>query len=372
MKKSWTRWIPAVIVPAVVIAGALIIPTAADASPRLPEKTPQQLLEFVAASTATEFSGTIEQSSNLGLPQLPSIGSPSSASSSASGASMATALDLLTASHTARVFVGANHEARVQVLDQLAERDVIATSSDVWTWDSKANTATHLAIPARSAATTPDPAHNPTGELAKTPAELAQQLLTSLDPSTTVTVSDTARVAGRPVYQLVLSPKSGTTLVGAVVLAVDSETGMPLAVTISAAGQSDPAFSVAFSSIDFAAPDASLFTFTPPTGATVTEKSVPAPSDRAQAPTTKASDAPKPTISGTGWSTIVALPAGSFTANAGAAPGDSSSKLLDQLLTPVAGGKVLQTSLVSVLIADDGRVFVGAVSTDQLLAAAAQ
>ena len=364
MKKSWIRWIPAVIVPAVV-AGALIIPTAADASPRLPEKTPQQLLEFVAASTATEFSGTIEQSSNLGLPQMPSIG----ASSSASSSSTATALDLLTASHSARVFVGTNHEARVQVLDQLAERDVIANSTDVWTWDSKANTATHLTLPARTAATKPTP--EPTSELAKTPAELAQQLLTSLDPSTTVTVSDTARVAGRPVYQLVLTPKSGTTLVGSVVLAVDSETGMPLAVTISAAGKSDPAFSVAFSSIDFSAPDASLFTFTPPSSAKVTEKSVPS-SELGKAPTAKTAPTSKPTITGTGWSTIVALPAGSFPTTAGATPGDSSSKLLNQLLTPVAGGKVLQTSLVSVLIADDGRVFVGAVSTDQLLAAAAK
>jgi len=365
MKKSWTRWIPAVVVPAVVIAGALIIPTAADASPRLPEKTPQQLLEFVAASTATVYSGTIEQSANLGLPQLPSIG----VSSSASTSSAATALDLLTAPHSARVYVGANHQARVQVLDQLAERDVIVNSTGVWTWDSKANAATHLTLPARSAAT--KPTTDPTGELAKTPAELAQQLLTSLDPSTTVTVSDTARVAGRPVYQLVLTPKSGSTLVGSVVLAVDSETGMPLAVTISAVGQSDPAFSIAFSSIDFSAPDASLFTFTPPASAKVTEKSLPS-SAPAATTTAKAPTASKPTVTGTGWSTIVALPAGSLSATTGATAGNSSSKVLDQLLTPVAGGKVLQTSLVSVFLATDGRVFVGAVSTDQLLAAASK
>jgi hypothetical protein len=40
------------------------------------------------------------------------------------------------------------------------------------------------------------------------------------------------------------------------------------------------------------------------------------------------------------------------------------------LLTPVAGGDVLRTSLLSVMLADDGRVLVGAV-TPQVLEAAA-
>jgi len=365
MKKSWTRWIPAVIVPAIVVAGAIIIPSAADASPRLPEKSAQQLLEFIAASTATEYSGTIEQSSNLGLPQLPSIGG----SSSAGRSTTATALDLLTASHTARVFVGSDHRARVQVLDQLAERDIVVNGAEVWTWDSKANTATHVTLAADSPAKTATAP--PTSELAKTPAELATQLLTSLDPSTVVTVSDTARVAGRPVYQLVLTPRSGTTLVGSVVLAVDSETGMPLGVTISAVGQSEPAFSVQFSSIDFSAPDSSVFAFTAPVGAKVAEKSLSA-SDAPEGSATRAEGTPQPTITGSGWSSIVALPAGTMPVGAAGAPGDSSSKLLDQLLTPVAGGKVLQTSLVSVFLAADGRVFIGAVSADQLQAAAGQ
>jgi hypothetical protein len=205
--------------------------------------------------------------------------------------------------------------------------------------------------------------------------------LASLDPSTAVTVTDTARVAGRPVYQLVLTPRSGSTLVGSVVLAVDSETGMPLGVTISAVGQADPAFSVTFSSIDFSAPDASLFTFAAPVGAKVTEKALSAADARAGSADTT-TGAPKPTITGSGWSSIIELPAGALATGAmpaGAMPGgaagaagDGSAKLLDQLLTPVAGGKVLETSLVSVFLAADGRVFIGAVSAEQLQAAAAR
>jgi outer membrane lipoprotein-sorting protein len=365
MKKSWIRWIPAVVVPAVVIAGAVIIPAAANASPELPAKTPEQLLEFVAASANTVYSGTLDQTSNLGLPQLPSIGGRSSAG----GSTSASVLDLFTAPHTVRVFVGAAHQARAQVMDSLAERDVIVNGTDVWTWDSKANTANHLSIPADALAKRSVP--SPTTELAKTPAELAQQLLDGIEPSTAVSVTNTARVAGRPVYQLVLTPKSGSTLVGSVIIAVDSETGLPLGVEVNADGQTAPAFSVEFSSIDFAAPDASTFAFTPPAGATVKEQSVPSTDGSA---TTRPKDATgtKPTVTGTGWSTIIQLPAGSFDAQAAVADGGGTSKLLDQLLTPVSGGMALETSIVSVLLTTDGRVFVGAVSTDQLLAAAAQ
>ena len=46
--------------------------------------------------------------------------------------------------------------------------------------------------------------------------------------------------------------------------------------------------------------------------------------------------------------------------------------LLDQVLVPVSGGRALETSLVSVLLTSDGRVLVGAVSIDQLQAAAAK
>lgn len=41
--------------------------------------------------------------------------------------------------------------------------------------------------------------------------------------------------------------------------------------------------------------------------------------------------------------------------------------MLDSVTTVVEGGRVLQTSLVSVIIADDGRILVGAVPTQRLV-----
>ena len=169
-------------------------------------------------------------------------------------------------------------------------------------------------------------------------------------------------------YQLDLTPKTGSTLISSVTLSVDAKTGLPLKVVVDARGQKADAFTVGFRSIDFSTPAASLFDFTPPKGATVTT-----PEDRrrgAEPAKAGAADAAlKPTVTGTGWASIVELPAGAAGSTLpGASP--SESRLLDELTTQVPGGRALQTSLLSVLLTDDGRILIGAVPIATLEAAA--
>ena len=342
MKKNIQRWIPAAVVPVVIATAAIALPAVANASPSLPQKSPQQLLELVAASAGTPFSGTIEQTSALGLPDVSSL-APTSGGDSASSA-----LELITGSHEAHVFVGGETTQRVQVLDGFAERDAIRNGDSVWLYDSDAREATHVTAPAGDLPDAPT----------ITPGAAAEKLLAAVDDSTEVEVVDTAKVAGRAAYELRLTPDDADTLVGSVVLSVDAETGVPLGVTVTAKGQSDPAFSVRFSTISFEAPDASLFDFAPPSDVTVEEET--AGADRA--PDAAATAAPKPTVVGDGWDSVVVLPAGT--------PLDDP--LVGQLTTKVSGGRVLGTSLVSVYLADDGRVLVGAVTPEALQAAAAQ
>jgi len=57
---------------------------------------------------------------------------------------------------------------------------------------------------------------------------------------------------------------------------------------------------------------------------------------------------------------------------AGELPAGAGDPMLDRLTTKVDGGRVLSTSLVTVMFADDGRVLAGAVGTETLQAAAAQ
>lgn len=351
MNRNLLRWVPAVVVPVVIAAGVVAAHAVTDVS--LPAKTPEQVLTLVGQSSVRAFSGTVEQSSNLGLPTLPSTG-PSA------DAGLSSALEFLTGSHTARVFVDGPTNARVQVMDTLAERDLVRHGADVWAYDSAKATATHLTLPSGSAfkhpgAVTPDP-----DAVAQTPAQLAHRLLAELTPSTTVTLGQNVSVAGRSAYDLVLKPRTTGTLVGSVSIAVDAKTGMPLSVEVMARGQKDAAVSVAFTQLSLQTPAASTFAFTPPQGTTVKQQALP----KSPSAEHRHSGASAPTVTGSGWTSIVQLPAGSVPASA------LKSPLLAQASSAVSGGRLLSTTLLNVLVTSDGRVFAGSVPASALQAAA--
>jgi outer membrane lipoprotein-sorting protein len=343
-----------VAVPAAVLVGALALPAQAEPLAASATPTAQQLLEKVAGSTGSHYSGTIQQTSDLGLPQLPSAG-PGSASSDDSGI-----VDLVTAPHTAKVYVDGRAKQRVQVLDQLAERDIVRNGSSVWIWDSKQKTAEHVTLPAKTSAS-PTPT---------TPAELARRLLAAVKSSSTVSVTGGGSVAGRSVDRLVVTPRTDQTLVSRVVVSVDHATGVPLKIAVDARGQSGDALAVGFTDVSFAQPKDSLFAFTPPSGAKVTTKDLSErkplakPDHLSNDPDATAAPHPRPSVSGTGWASVVTLPTGKVPASVTGDP------LFGELTTAVPGGRALQTSLVSVLITDDGRVLAGAVPIATLEAAA--
>jgi outer membrane lipoprotein-sorting protein len=257
---------------------------------------------------------------------------------------------------------------RVSLVGDLAESDVVRDGHDVWVWSSRDNTVNHATLPTHAAKTWPTmPPVDPTS--------VAERVLAAVDPTTAVRVDGTARVAGRPVYELVVSPRSVDSLIGQVRLAVDSETSMPLRVQVLARGASSPAFETAFSSISFATPDPSVFTFTPPPGAEVTQTDVPSLSERPSGSSVRHTDQTKPTVIGSGWTAVVEIPGASAALSGSSKQASSSLDTLLRATTPVSGsfgrGRLLETSLVSVLLLDDGRAFVGAVTPEALERAAA-
>jgi hypothetical protein len=165
-------------------------------------------------------------------------------------------------------------------------------------------------------------------------------------------VTTAQTVAGRDAYTLVLAPKSTETLIGSISIAVDADTGLALSVGATARGENDPAWQVAFSSLDLATPSAGLFDFTPPADATVKQQ---------KTPTKTTGDAPDHEVIGTGWESIVSVTAGDELATS---PG------LRQLSTAVTGGRLIHTALVNVLVTDDGKVLAGSVPAATLEAAA--
>lgn len=381
MTRKWLRWMPAVAVPAVIAAGALAGSLPASARDPLPAKTPQQVLVLLAQHGEPALSGTLEQTSDLGLPEVPKTG-PGGVSSDAAW------LELLTGPHTARVYRDGPDNARVQVLDQMAERNAVRHNNDLWFYNSKDNTAAHTQLPADAAER-----HGAVPGAVPTPEELAAKLLAKLDSTTEVSIGPDVQVAGRAAYSLVLTPKSAGTLVASIAISVDGTSGLPLGVEVKARGQSEPAFKVAYTSLSLEAPDAAVFAFTPPPGATVKEIPLPAHKADAAAPhagtAPAAKDAKDPAVTGTGWDSVLEFPAGAVTmpgqartpdpAAASPLKGDPSlsggsasgaASLLEQAAVAVPGGHLISTSLVNVLILDDGRVFAGAVPPERLQAAA--
>lgn len=386
MTAIWLRWTPAVAVPAVIAAGVLAGSLPASARDPLPEKTPAQVLAMLGQHQAKSFSGTVEQSSELGLPDVPQVGPTS-------GAGTGSLAELLTGPHSARVYVDGPTKARIQVMDRMAERDAVRQGNELWLYNSRDNTATHVTLPAM--ASKESRSHDMQSGVT-TPEELAAKMLEKVDSSTEVAVAEDTEVAGRAAYNLVLTPRSDVTLVGSVAVAVDGENGMPLSVEVRARRQQEPAFRTAFSSLTLGAPDAGLFNFSPPPGASVKEVAVPShKTDTDQAhkgmanknrthkhpagndPSDKDLRGHAPTVTGTGWERIVGIPAPSTAApsasrDSGKQPADKvlNDPLLRQATVTVEGGRAISTSLVNVLLTDDGRTFVGAVPLERLQAAA--
>ena len=362
LRSRTTRWLVPVAVVGVIVAGVGISSAVANADPALPSRTAADLLASLADAPSHPFSGTVAEAADLGIPAL-----PGGASTSLSWQS------LISGSHTARVWYASPSQVRVSLVGDMAESDIVRDGRDVWVWSSRDNTVSHTAVPAGM---TMKPDAAPPID----PATAAARALAAIDPSTAVTVDGTSRVAGRAVYELVLAPRADASLIGQVRLAIDSETSVPLRVQVIARGASSPAFETAFTSITFDTPAASVFAFTPPPGAQVSESALPVAGTPRNFPGPKPElTAERPTVFGSGWTTVVEIPdAAGLLTGSGSTRGGSSSATTAALLkatTTVTGsfgtGQLLQTSLVSVLLLSDGRMFVGAVTPDLLQQVAA-
>lgn len=365
MARNWLKWAPAVAIPVLIAGVAIVAPMAASAAVSLPAKSAQQILSLVANEKVTAFSGSLLQVSNLGLPALPMAGTGPNSMAEASAA-----LALLTGSHSARVYSNGAAQLRVQLMDSLAERDFVRNATDAWLYDSKAHTAVHASLPVHGEGSAGPHWPESLTPAVHTPDQLVSRLLAAAGDSTSFSVGPDTRVAGRSAYALVLTPKATESLIGSVTVAVDSATGIPLSVAVTARGATDNAFSVAFTSLSLSAPDASLFSFTPPRGTSVSQQTVSTAHQRTSPDgqdhaIRQAEPADKPSFSGSGWASIVSIPSSASTAKL------FSNALVSKLSSPVDNGRLFHTTLLNLLITTDGRIFVGSVAPAVLEAAAA-
>ncbi len=391
-QSSRARWTVPLILAAVLAAMVVGRATLAGASPALPRLTAAQLLIKVSQTHVDAMSGVLRTSSDLGLPSLPDVGRG------------LTPQALLSGKHTLRVYLDGADRQRVDLLGTLAERKLVHNGRNLWMWSSSTNQATHATLPVEA---TQRGAGGRTGHQLRrsamvhpvdaTPQAIADRLLQAVGPTTTVSAGSAATVAGRSAYDLRLSPKSADSLIQQADLFVDSATGLPLRVTVLARGATNPAIDIGFTSITFKAPPARVFTFTAPPGVKVHESAgLP---DMAGLPGILGLSGPDgmdgpdgtahgtkppvrpgnpgldrgllkphaalahlaPKVLGSGWTAVVeveGLPSGGL----GGTPFSVILQGARKVTGTFGSGRVLTTTLLTVLITDDGRVFAGAVT----------
>ncbi|MER6783182.1 DUF2092 domain-containing protein [Streptomyces sp. NPDC000658] len=398
-RRKAARYVVPVTVIGVAAATIGLVPALADSGdPDLPKITAQQLLDKIAASDVQQLSGTVKITTDLGLPDLGGLesGLLSGAAKGDDGSSAdpsAKLTELASGTHTLRVAADGPDRQKLSLLEHAAEYSVIHNGKNVWGYDSASNEVYH--------STVDEGAGKPSGKaetpVPATPEDLTEDALKAVDDTTSVTVDGTVQVAGRDAYKLLVKPKQSGSTVGAISVAVDAETGLPLKFTLTPASGGAAVVDAGFTQVSFAKPAASTFDFTAPKGAKVTEGdtagkghddggkggkgdrgAVPAPGhdgfDGFAQGFGGAAGSEGMNVIGEGWTSVATFDTGGEGVPSGSAAGGDLGGFLGSFGDKVSGrfgsGTVFSTRLVNALITDDGKVYAGAVTKDALVKAA--
>ncbi|KES08033.1 membrane protein [Streptomyces toyocaensis] len=381
-RRRAARYVVPVTVMGLAAATIGLVPAIADSGdPDLPEITAAQLIEKIAQSDVERLSGTVKITTDLGLPDLGGLEDALASGAAGQGEDGGSSADpsaklteLASGTHTLRVAADGPDRQKVSLLEDAAEYSLIHNGKDVWGYDSKSNEVYHGTVDGSGAEREQRPP--------ATPKDFAEEALKSVDDTTSVTVDGTAQVAGRDAYKLVVEPKQSGSTVGAISIAVDHETGMPLKFTLTPSSGGAAVVDVGFTEVSFDRPAASTFEFTPPKGAEVTEDGE---LDRGREHPGKPENAPKSEedlakgldglkMLGEGWNTVATFDTGAGgglpTGDTGGDLGGFLGSLGDQVEGEFGTGTVFSTRLVNALFTEDGKVYVGTVTKDALVKAA--
>ncbi len=381
-RRRAARYVVPVTVMGVAAATIGLVPAiASSGDPDLPEITAAQLIEKIAKSDVEQLSGTVKITTDLGLPDLGGLESGLMSGAAEQGGDGGSSADpsarlseLASGTHTLRIAADGPDRQKVSILENAAEYSLIHDGEDVWGYDSGSNEVYHGTVDASG--------ENREQQPPATPEDFAEEALKAVDDTTSVTVDGTAQVAGRDAYKLVVEPKQSGSTVGAISIAVDHETGMPLKFTLTPSSGGAAVVDVGFTKVDFGKPAASTFEFTPPKGAKVTEEGA---LEHGREHSGKPERAPESgedlaggldgmKTLGEGWNTIATFdggaPGGLPTGDAGGDLGGFVDSLGDRVKGDFGTGTVFSTRLINALVTEDGTVYVGAVTKDALVKAA--
>ena len=266
-RKYLISFVLAALVAAAVVGVAA---SRAQGGTTLPAISPAALLAKVAAAAAkspTPVSGAVTWTNGLvpGSDLTNLLGGQGSAPSSLAG---------LVMGGSGRLWVQPGHGARLEVQGSGSDFVVVGGKDGVWTYSSATGTAVEYSPAGGAAAPSVSPGPS---AAAVDPLAAITKALERFASTGTVAVTGEQTVAGRQSYVLTVKPAAGaTTTFGSLQVAIDGATYVPLQVQVFAKDDTTPTLSAGFTSVSYAKNDASLFSFTPPSGATVQHRTLPA------------------------------------------------------------------------------------------------
>lgn len=329
------------LIPMAVASGAIavsvIAPIAARAStPNLSPVSSNQLITWIQNSRPIPLSGTVVVTSSFPIPSLSGLPSVDPGGSLTGSSSF-----------SYNIWTNGKGSFRSQQVTHIGESDLYLTPGSLWLWKSSTLTATKEVLPTGSLSGTVTPS---------TPEMSATEILQKLSAFSTIGVSSTTTVAGRPAYTLIMVPAATDTLIGSIQIAIDALTHTPLQIQVFAKGASTPSASLGFATVSFTTPASNIFGFSPPPDAKVVLGS---PQKSSVGSSTGLAF---PQKVGSGFDTVIVSSTASSLSFLQKVEGS-----LPVVSTPFGDAHLYVTPLVEALILSNGKVLVGAVDTARLV-----
>lgn len=165
---------------------------------------------------------------------------------------------------------------RLELQSGRGDAQLVADDKSFWAYDPRSNTVYRGDVPRDLGA------HSFAGHLDGVPSVVqVQRFIDRLMRHADVSRAVPGEVAGRPVYELRLSPRRNPGMVGAAALAWDSVRGVPLKVAVFARGGGSPVLELAATDVSYGSVSESAFDVSPPPDAKVVDvRTPPGPEQR--------------------------------------------------------------------------------------------
>lgn len=187
-----------------------------------------------------------------------------------SGALLGNAGSALMSGASGRLWVMNDGRGRIELQSDAGDVEIVWNASTVSVYDASSNTVYRATLPAHASGAAGASENGAPPGLSE-----IDSLLSRLGAHATISAAQPTDIAGRPAYNVSLSPKHDDGLLASAELAWDAERGVPLRIAIFAQGGSSPVLDLAVRQISYGSVSAGDVDIQPPAGAKVVDLAAP-------------------------------------------------------------------------------------------------